>query len=215
MTWTTTPAEAGTQRMVRDRRGDLLAGIGRGAADRDEACVPVPAGFLAAAGRAGLLSPALPRAAGGESAGPLTWARVLEHAGYLCKDTGFPRMTGGALADVFLTDARTEAGDMAAFLVHREDPGVSVIPRTPLGTRTSGPAALSLHDVPIPGGRIVAGTDGLTHARRLLNARRRTVCCAPAGPARTLVELTATRLTPAIRYGEPLMLMPNVQAAVA
>jgi alkylation response protein AidB-like acyl-CoA dehydrogenase len=122
--------------------------------------------------------------------------------------------TGGLLADVFLTYARTESGDMAACLVHRDDPGVEVVPLSPVGTRTSGPAALRLRDVPLAAGRMVAAVDGLSHAQRVLNDRRLIVCCAPVGRARALVELSLARLETTIRLGQPLNKLPNVQAAV-
>jgi len=193
VTWSATQAEAATRRLVRERREDLLTEIGLGAAGRDEAYIPVPAGFLAAAGRSGLRYLALPREADGEGADPLTWARAFERRsadGYPLSDRK-DCMTGGALADVFLTYARTEAGDMTACLVPREDPGVSIMPLAPPGTRTSGSATLNPLDIPSSGDRIVVGTDELTHAQRLLNARRLTVCRAPVECAHARVEMHA------------------------
>jgi len=123
-------------------------------------------------------------------------------------------MTGGLQADVILTYARTEDDDMVACLVHKDDPGVHVTPLAPVGTRTSGPAALDLHDVPLPEERIVASVDGLSHAQRLLNARRLTVSCAPVGRARALVELCVARLNTTVRHGQKLGEFPNVQGAL-
>jgi alkylation response protein AidB-like acyl-CoA dehydrogenase len=123
-------------------------------------------------------------------------------------------MTGGLMAGAFLTYARTESGDLAACLVHRDDPGVEVTPLSPAGTRTSGPAALCLRDVPLAASRIVAAADGLSHAQNLLNRRRLIVCCAPVGRARALVELSLARLETTIRNGQPLSMLPNVQAAL-
>lgn len=123
-------------------------------------------------------------------------------------------MTGGLAAEVFLTYARNESGDLTACLVHRDDPGVEITPLTPVGTRTSGPAALRLRDVPLAPGRIVTAVDGLSHAQHLLNSRRLIVCCAPVGRARALVELSIARLETTIRNGQPLTTLPNVQAAL-
>jgi alkylation response protein AidB-like acyl-CoA dehydrogenase len=123
-------------------------------------------------------------------------------------------LTGGQQADVILTYARDETGDLRACLVHRDDPGVEVIPLHPVGMHTSGPAALALRDVPLPEHRIVVATDGLSHAQRLLNARRLMVAAAPLGRARDLVERSVARLRTAIRQDEPLAERPNVQAAV-
>ena len=123
-------------------------------------------------------------------------------------------MTGGQQADVFLTYARNHTGDLVGCLVHRDDPGVEIVSLNPIGTRTSGPAALLLEDVPLPEHRIVVPTDGLGHAQRLLNARRLMVAAAPIGRARDLVERSAARLSHAIRLDEPLADRPNVQAAL-
>lgn len=279
--WSTVPDEAWVAREVLERWGELLAEIGRDAAERDEAGEAVPDDFLRRAARAGLPSVVLPREVGGEAVDPLTWAMMLEQIGYLCRDTGFPLIigiraviaqalwesgradlreeyvvpvacgdlgialaysedadafnlrtrlrqsgdgcrltgrkdfiTGGAVSDVFLTYARTEPGDMAACLVHRDDPGVRVRPLRPAGTRTSGPAALELDDVALPRHRIVAAVDGLSHAQRILNARRLVVCCAPVGRARALVELTIARLNATDRHDGPVSSLPNVQAVL-
>ena len=123
-------------------------------------------------------------------------------------------LTGGQQARVFLTYARAESGDLTACLVHRDDPGVEVIPLYPVGTRTSGPAALVLRDVPVPEDRIVVDTDGFSHAQRLLNTRRLMVAAAPLGRARDLVERSAAHLRRTIRQDEPLAQRPNVQAAL-
>lgn len=123
-------------------------------------------------------------------------------------------MTGGLHADVILTYARTEADDMAACLVHRDDPGVDITPLDPVGTRTSGPAALDLHDVLLPEERIITAVDGLSHAQRLLNARRLIVASAPVGRAQALVELSTARLRTTVRYGQPLSELPNVQGSL-
>ncbi|MEU5959082.1 acyl-CoA dehydrogenase family protein [Streptomyces sp. NPDC047525] len=122
--------------------------------------------------------------------------------------------TGGLLADVFLVYANDGAGDIAACLVHREDPGVTVNTLDPVGNRTSGPASLDLRDVPLSQDRIVTDGDGISHAQHLLNARRLTVCCASLGQARALVELSAARLGTTVRHGQPLSDLPNVQAAL-
>lgn len=123
-------------------------------------------------------------------------------------------MTGGANADVFLVYARTDTGDLVGCLVHRDDPGVTVVPVEPLGTRTCAPAAIELRGVPLAVSRVVSGKDGLSHAQRFLNDRRLMVCCAPVGQARALVEMTAARLGSTIRGGRSLDSLSNVQATL-
>jgi alkylation response protein AidB-like acyl-CoA dehydrogenase len=123
-------------------------------------------------------------------------------------------LTGGYHAQVFLVYARNEADDMVACLVHRDDPGVVVTRLSPVGIRTSGPTALDLREVPVARDRIVVSVDGLSHAQQLLNSRRLTVCGAPIGRARALVELSVARLNSTIRHGQPLSQLPNVQGSL-
>lgn len=123
-------------------------------------------------------------------------------------------VSGGLHAQAFLTYARSDHGDVVACMVHQDDPGVSVVPASPVGTRTSGPASIELDAVAIPEDRIVTAVDGQTHAQRLLNTRRLTACAAPLGQARALVELSASRLSTTIRQGASLADLPNVQGAL-
>jgi len=121
---------------------------------------------------------------------------------------------GGGLAEVFLVYARTDTGDVSVCLVQRDDPGVTVTAADPLGTRTAAPVSLDLHAVQLSPERIVVDCDGLAHIQHLLGARRHTVCAAPLGRARALVEMTAARLASTTRHGQPLTALPNVQAAL-
>lgn len=125
-----------------------------------------------------------------------------------------PYVSGGRVADVFLTYARTPGGDVVALLVERDDPGVELEPRQAVGTRTSGAAAVTFHDVPIPPDRIIAASNGLDHGQRFLNGRRLLVCCGPVGRTRAVLELSAARLTTTARHGQLLASLPNVQAAL-
>jgi alkylation response protein AidB-like acyl-CoA dehydrogenase len=278
--WSVTEHQRRAADLVEKRWGALLAEINTDAETRDAAGSPVPEKFFAQAAETGLLALPLPPGIG-DGMDLADWAAVLEHIGYLCRDSGFPLvlsfrailaqallesgrrdlvenyvvpvargeiglalaysedadalsfrttlrttaggyvldghkdfMTGGGLAHVFLTYARTEAGDMAACLVHRDDPGVLVTALDPVGTRTSAPAALDLRAVPLAPERVVVGSDGLAHAQQLLNARRLIVCCAPVGRARALVELTAARVGSTMRNGQPVASLPNVQGTL-
>lgn len=123
-------------------------------------------------------------------------------------------VSGAALADVFLTYARDDNGDMVALIVERDDPGVEFGPTASLGHRTNGPRTMTFHHTPVPAARIVTATDGLGHAQRFLNTRRLVAACGPLGRARALLERCIHRLATTARYGRPLCEMPNVQGAL-
>ncbi|WP_235093859.1 acyl-CoA dehydrogenase family protein [Streptomyces sp. A1-5] len=123
-------------------------------------------------------------------------------------------ITGGLLADVFLTYATAEQGDLVACLVEAGDEGVEVTPSYGVGLRTAGTARLTLKDVPVAPERVVALTDGLSNAQNYLNSRRLSVASYTTGQMRMLLEHTVVYLNSTVRYGQVLMDLPNVQAAV-
>ncbi|GHE38234.1 acyl-CoA dehydrogenase FadE13 [Streptosporangium violaceochromogenes] len=123
-------------------------------------------------------------------------------------------ITGGMIADVFLTYASTERGDLVACLVEAADKGVEVTATDGFGLRTAGPAQLTLTDVSVPAERVVALTDGLSNAQTFLNSRRLSIASYVPGQMRMLLERTVTQLHKRVRYGQSLMNLPNVQAAV-
>lgn len=103
---------------------------------------------------------------------------------------------------------------MRACLVERDDPGVEVTPVDAIGHRSSGAASVSFHDVRLPAPRLVAASDGLTHAQLFLNDRRLLICCAPLGRAQAILERCVARTSSSIRYGQPVAEMQNVQATL-
>ncbi|MFI9203214.1 acyl-CoA dehydrogenase family protein [Streptomyces sp. NPDC053048] len=123
-------------------------------------------------------------------------------------------ITGGLLADVFLTYASDEYGDLVACLVASDEDGVEVRPAQAAGFRTAGAASVTFENVRIPADRVIASADGLSHAQQYLNARRVAIAAFTAGQMRRLLEGTVARLRDSVRYGQTLMDLPNVQAAV-
>ncbi|MEU0521807.1 acyl-CoA dehydrogenase family protein [Streptosporangium sp. NPDC006007] len=123
-------------------------------------------------------------------------------------------ITGGMLADVFLTYASTEQGDMIACLVEATDKGVEITATNGLGLRTAGTAQLTLNDVSVPAERVIAPTDGLSNAQTFLNSRRMSIASYTPGQMRMLLEQTVAQLHKRMRYGHALINLPNVQAAV-
>nr|WP_239149095.1 acyl-CoA dehydrogenase family protein [Streptomyces sp. SID12501] len=123
-------------------------------------------------------------------------------------------VTGALISEFFLTYALDEAGDMQACMVQRDDPGVSVTAAEPVAMRTAGAAAVTFEDVPLPAGRILVATDGLTHAQRFLGYQRLWTACAPLGRAQAVLEDCATRLAASERYGESVADLKNVEASL-
>jgi alkylation response protein AidB-like acyl-CoA dehydrogenase len=121
-------------------------------------------------------------------------------------------VTGGVMADAFMTYFRDEAGDLCVVMVERDDPGLTVEPLVTMGLRAAGHAELTIKDVHVPLGRMVADTDGLTHVQRLLNLRRLTIPCYALGRMRALVNGALEYLSSSERYGLPVTQMKNVQA---
>jgi alkylation response protein AidB-like acyl-CoA dehydrogenase len=123
-------------------------------------------------------------------------------------------VSGGVLADVFLTYSADGTGDMVASLVRRDDPGVEVRPVDSIGHRSTGAASVTFDEVRVPPARLLQASDGLTHAQLFLNDRRLLICCAPLGRAQAILERCVARLSTIVRYGEPLTEMKNVQATL-
>lgn len=123
-------------------------------------------------------------------------------------------VTGGLVADAFMTYLRDERGDVIALIIDRGLPGVSVEPVSTMGMRAAGLASLRMVDVRVPATRLLAGNDGVGHVQRFLNRRRVIVTCGFLGRMRGVLEETVRHLDGAIRYGQPLTAMQSVQGAI-
>ena len=123
-------------------------------------------------------------------------------------------ITGGLLADVFLTYALDEYGDMRALMAHRADRGVVVSRADALGYRSTAAGTVTFTDVVVTPERMVVDTDGLTHAQRLLSDQRLWIVCAPLGRAQGILEECIARLERTHRYGERLAEFRNVQVSL-
>ena len=125
-----------------------------------------------------------------------------------------PIVTGAALADLFIVYVAIEGGDLAAFVVERSDPGVTVMPRAVSGMRAAGIGSITMEDVRLPAWRMLYEEDGLSSAQRFLNARRVLHSCAPLGCMRSILERSIASLHETVRYGSLLSDAPNVQATL-
>jgi alkylation response protein AidB-like acyl-CoA dehydrogenase len=120
-------------------------------------------------------------------------------------------VTGGAIADVFLTYVKGEKG-LEVFLIERGDPGVTLTPVPTMGFRAGGLSRLTLQDVELPAERRVVASDGLGHVQAFLNARRLYVVCGFPGRMRAILETVTRHLQTVVREGLPVTEMQVVQA---
>lgn len=124
-------------------------------------------------------------------------------------------VTGGIHADLFLTFVRDEStSDLVVILLERGDPGVVVTAVDTAGLRASGLAALRMEGVRVPEERLITSSDGISHAQRMLNARRVLLVASQVGAMQALHELCIQQLRNTVRFGMPLTEMQNVQAAL-
>lgn len=123
-------------------------------------------------------------------------------------------ITGGLVADLFLTYARDGDGCLVACLVEADQTGVEVQPAGGIGFRTCGMASLTLHDVELAREQVITGEEGLGHAQLYLNHRRLILSCLVTGLMRALFDRCLARLRVTVRHDQPVTELPNVQAAV-
>jgi len=123
-------------------------------------------------------------------------------------------VTGGLLADAFMTYVRAEGGDLAVILVERDDPGVEVTPVHTMGVRAAGLARVRLDHVRVPADRALLAFDGLGHVQRFLNQRRLFLSCGAVGRMRWALDACVRLLSETERYRMPLTDMQAVQATL-
>jgi alkylation response protein AidB-like acyl-CoA dehydrogenase len=150
-----------------------------------------------------------------EGRDPFSFATVIEPRGEGYVVNGWKDIiTGGLMADVFMTYVRRQDGDLCVVLIERQDPGVTITPVPTMGLRAAGLASLRLTDVYLPRDRVLVPADGLGHIQRFLNQRRVFTASGFLGRMRALVEECMACLSATIRYGLPLTQFSNVQAAL-
>lgn len=121
-------------------------------------------------------------------------------------------IAGGCTADAVLTFVAGPDGDLMAFLVERDDPGVTFAPRDLMGMRSLGVAAMQLDNVFVPADRLLIARDALTAAQGFFNERRLTMPCGALGRMRRLFERCVEDLSQRLRYRLPVTEMQAVQA---
>jgi alkylation response protein AidB-like acyl-CoA dehydrogenase len=123
--------------------------------------------------------------------------------------------TGGMSCTSWIVYAATEDGsDVVAIMVERDDPGVTVTPKQTLGLRSIGLAEVEFTDVELPASRVLAASDGQSHAQMFVNERRVTLACWSLGRMRSLIELIIDDAVPKERLGRPVLDFDTFQAGV-
>jgi alkylation response protein AidB-like acyl-CoA dehydrogenase len=126
-------------------------------------------------------------------------------------------VTGASSADYFMTyarDSNSTINDLKVLLIHKDDPGVTVVPVDLAGLRTAGISRLVLDEVHVPQRLVLASSDGLSHVQEFLNERRVFLVCPLLGRMQALFDSCIGELTEKIRYRSPLTEMQYVQARI-
>lgn len=124
-------------------------------------------------------------------------------------------VAAAVIANLFVLYVRDEASnDMLAFLVERDDPGVTVAPLETMGLRTMGLGQVLLHDVRLPEWRLVWRADALSELNTYARNRRMMSACGVLGAMEGIVESCVESLATRRRTGRRVLDYPNVERAV-
>ena len=124
-------------------------------------------------------------------------------------------VASAVMASLFVLYVRDEASnDMLAFLVERDDPGVTVVPLDTLGLRTMGLGQVLLHDVRLPEWRLLWRADALSELNTYARNRRMISACGVLGAMEGIVESCVESLAERTRSGKRVLEYPNVERSV-
>ncbi|MEU9948233.1 acyl-CoA dehydrogenase family protein, partial [Streptomyces sp. NPDC047939] len=124
-------------------------------------------------------------------------------------------LAGAAFADLFILFLRDEASnDMLAFVVEKDDPGVTPVPLDTMGLHTMGLGQVLLHDVRLPPCRLVWRADALSELNTYARIRRTMSACGVLGALDAVVENCVESLAARRRGGRPVLDYTNVERSV-
>lgn len=124
-------------------------------------------------------------------------------------------LAGAAFADLFILFLRDEASnDMLAFVVEKDDPGVTPVPLDTMGLHTMGLGQVLLHDVRLPPWRLVWRADALSELNTYARIRRTMSACGVLGALDAVVENCVQSLAARRRGGRPVLDYTNVERSV-
>lgn len=124
-------------------------------------------------------------------------------------------VTGGLVADLFVMFVRDEASnDILAFVVERDDPGVTVLPLETMGLHSMALAQVVLHDVRVPQWRQVWHADALSEFNAYARGRRIMTACGIIGALEGQITNCVEALSTRRRSGRRVLDYPNVERSI-
>ncbi|GAA2349817.1 hypothetical protein GCM10010246_41940 [Streptomyces cuspidosporus] len=124
-------------------------------------------------------------------------------------------LAGAAFADLFVLFLRDEASnDMLAFLVEKDDPGVTPVPMDTMGMHTMGLGQVILHEVRLPRTRLLWRADALSELNTYARIRRTMSACGVLGALDGVTENCVEALSARRRGGRRVLDYPNVERSV-
>ncbi|MEU9789186.1 acyl-CoA dehydrogenase family protein [Streptomyces sparsogenes] len=124
-------------------------------------------------------------------------------------------LAGAAFADLFVLFLRDEASnDMLAFLVEKDDPGVTPVPMDTMGMHTLGLGQVVLHEVRLPRTRLLWRADALSELNTYARIRRTMSACGVLGALDGVIENCVEALSSRRRGGRRVLDYPNVERSV-
>ncbi|KJK56439.1 acyl-CoA dehydrogenase family protein [Saccharothrix sp. ST-888] len=124
-------------------------------------------------------------------------------------------LAGARFADLFIVFLRDEASnDMLAFVVEKDDPGVTPVHMDTMGMHTMGLGQVLLTDVRLPAWRLVWRADALSELNTYARIRRTMSACGVLGALDGVIENCVESLSPRRRGGRRVLDYPNVERSV-
>ncbi|MEU1787834.1 acyl-CoA dehydrogenase family protein [Streptomyces sparsogenes] len=124
-------------------------------------------------------------------------------------------LAGAAFADLFVLFLRDEASnDMLAFLVEKDDPGVTPVSMDTMGMHTMGLGQVILHEVRLPRTRLLWRADALSELNTYARIRRTMSACGVLGALDGVIENCVEALSARRRGGRRVLDYPNVERSV-
>ncbi|MEU5031009.1 acyl-CoA dehydrogenase family protein [Streptomyces milbemycinicus] len=124
-------------------------------------------------------------------------------------------LAGARFADLFVLFLRDEASnDMLAFLVEKDDPGVTPVHMDTMGMHTMGLGQVILDNVRLPAARLVWRADALSELNTYARIRRTMSACGVLGALDGVIENCVEALNPRKRGGRRVLEYPNVERSV-
>ncbi|MDX3224306.1 acyl-CoA dehydrogenase family protein [Streptomyces sp. ME19-01-6] len=124
-------------------------------------------------------------------------------------------LAGARFADLFVLFLRDEASnDMLAFLVEKDDPGVTPVHMDTMGMHTMGLGQVILHEVRLPQARLLWRVDALSELNTYARIRRTMSACGVLGALDGVIENCVEALNSRRRGGRRVLDHANVERSV-